>query len=251
MGSWQWGNTHREAQAGLCYACRVIHALEKFLAISLVLTACTCGTKTPAPVEPIAPAAPASSTLVPVEPSTPIVLPKTPAASATPTTALTPTKIPGVANFAKVSDDLYRGAQPTRDGFLELKELGIRTVVNLRSLHSDTRMLKGSGLRYIEIPTLAWEPNDEVVAEFLKVLQNKENLPVFVHCQHGADRTGFAVASYRIVVQGWKSEDAKSELYRFDFHTVWGMIPKYIDGLDANAMRAKVSRAKERSGQVQ
>ena len=33
--------------------------------------------------------------------------------------------LPGVPNFHKVSEDLYRGAQPTQEGFRELVKLGI------------------------------------------------------------------------------------------------------------------------------
>src|SRR5437588_10703335 len=40
--------------------------------------------------------------------------------------------IPGLPNFAKVSDGLYRGAQPTREGFVALKQMGVKTVIDLR-----------------------------------------------------------------------------------------------------------------------
>ena len=42
-------------------------------------------------------------------------------------------ELPGVPNFHKVSNDLYRGAQPTAEGMKRLEKLGIKTVVNLRS----------------------------------------------------------------------------------------------------------------------
>ena len=45
--------------------------------------------------------------------------------------------LPGVENLHKVSDKLYRGAQPIKEGMQQLKELGIKTIVNLRSFHSD------------------------------------------------------------------------------------------------------------------
>jgi protein tyrosine phosphatase (PTP) superfamily phosphohydrolase (DUF442 family) len=56
--------------------------------------------------------------------------------------------IPGVGNFAQISPVLYRGAQPTAEGFKELKKMGIKTVVNLRSMHTDRRKIKGCGLRF-------------------------------------------------------------------------------------------------------
>ena len=42
-----------------------------------------------------------------------------------------------IDNFAVVADGIYRGAQPGSDGWKALKELGVKTVVNLREHHSD------------------------------------------------------------------------------------------------------------------
>ncbi len=101
----------------------------------------------------------------------------------------------------KVADEVYRGAQPTTQGFQELYKMGIKTVVNLRFRHSDLDELGKIGLAYIEIPMNAWHPKDEDVVKFLQIVTDPEKVPVFVHCQHGADRTGVMVASYRIIVQ--------------------------------------------------
>jgi len=44
---------------------------------------------------------------------------------------------PPLENFYRVTKDLYRGAQPDEAGMARLKQLGIKTVVNLRFIHSD------------------------------------------------------------------------------------------------------------------
>lgn len=156
-----------------------------------------------------------------------------------------PGDIPGVGNFARVSDALYRGQQPTAEGFAELKKLGIKTVINLRAMHSDRDLLKGTGLRYIEIECFAWHPEDEDVAAALKVIADPANQPVFVHCQHGADRTGFVVAAYRIVEQGWSAERAEAEMRNFGLHeSYFPQVAKYIDQLDPAAMREMIRKAK-------
>src|SRR2546430_16110664 len=112
-------------------------------------------------------------------------------------TLLTPRNdIPGVSNFAKISPVLYRGAQPTPEGFKDLRKMGIKTVVNLRSFHTDRRKIKGSGLRFAHMYCKAWHPESEDVARFLRLMEDKNNHPVFVHCLHGADRTGMMVAAY-------------------------------------------------------
>ena len=48
-----------------------------------------------------------------------------------------PMQVDGVPNLHKVSDSLYRSAQPSAEGMANLKAMGIVTVVNLRSFHCD------------------------------------------------------------------------------------------------------------------
>ena len=57
----------------------------------------------------------------------------------------------GVPNLHKVSDDLYRSAQPTCEGMSNLKKLGVETIVNLRSFHSDRARIGSTGLAYEHI----------------------------------------------------------------------------------------------------
>jgi tyrosine-protein phosphatase SIW14 len=144
--------------------------------------------------------------------------------------------IPGVKNFAKVSEVLFRGEQPTAEGFAELKKMGVKTIVNLRSFHSDRDELTGTGLQYVHLYCKAWHAEDEDVARFLKLLKDPKNLPVFVHCQHGADRTGMMVASYRIVEQGWNPDDAARETHNFGFHKIFSEIQNYLKHFNATEM---------------
>ncbi len=154
-----------------------------------------------------------------------------------------PEDIPGVANFAKVTDGVWRGAQPTAEGMATLKAMGVRTIVNLRALSSDRDELRGLGLDYVHLPSTALVPDEEVVAAFLKVATDKARRPVFVHCQHGSDRTGVAIAAYRVAVQGWSMEKARRELPRFHFHEVFVPLERYLDSFDADRVRAAMERA--------
>ena len=54
--------------------------------------------------------------------------------------------VEGVPNCHKVSDALYRSAQPNAEGMQNLKRMGIATVVNLRSFHSDRKEIGETGL---------------------------------------------------------------------------------------------------------
>ena len=153
--------------------------------------------------------------------------------------------IKGLSNFAQVSDVLYRGAQPEPEGFAELKKLGIKTIINLRDNNSDRDELKGLGLQYCEIPSEADDVEEEKIAAFLKVALNPAHQPVFVHCAHGADRTGLMVAAYRIYVQGWKNEDALAETNLFGRHKIYKDIPRYISTFDIEAIKKKIQTVAE------
>ncbi|MGA9753397.1 MAG: tyrosine-protein phosphatase [Acidobacteriota bacterium] len=146
----------------------------------------------------------------------------------------------GLPNFARVSDGLYRGAQPTREGFESLKAMGVRTVINLRDHHSDAPLLADLGIRYVEIPCDAWRINDAPVVLFLKLATDAACQPVFVHCQHGSDRTGVMVAAYRVVVQDWDPALAEAELPNFGFHPVFLNLRRYVAGLDRARLRGEV-----------
>lgn len=40
--------------------------------------------------------------------------------------------VPGISDFGKINDFLYRGAQPKHNGVEQLKKFGIDTIVDLR-----------------------------------------------------------------------------------------------------------------------
>lgn len=154
---------------------------------------------------------------------------------------------PAIQNFFQVDDNLYRCAQPDQAAFLELEKRGVRTVLNLRGFHSDLDEARGTKLKLIHVPIDTWNITDSEVVSALRVLADKANYPVVVHCQHGADRTGIVVAMYRTVFQGWSKEGALKELTAggFGFHTVWANIPKYINGVDIEKVKAAVFDTKQ------
>lgn len=148
-------------------------------------------------------------------------------------------ELPGLPNLHKVSDDLYRGAQPTTEGIKELEKLGIKTVINLRSMHSDRDILKNTGLAYEHIEMTTWSVEDDDIIRFLQIINNGNRIPVFVHCQHGADRTGTVCAIYRITVQGWSKKDAIEEMTKggFGYHSIWKNLPDYVHKLDIEKIK--------------
>jgi len=145
--------------------------------------------------------------------------------------------VPGVINFAKVDAALWRGSQPTAEGFRNLEKLGVRTIVSFRHDNDDLPLLKGTGLKYLRIPSRAFRPKDANIARFLKLMEEPAHWPVFIHCAQGRDRTGYNAAAYRMVYQGWKAEDAIAEMKTFRFNRVWVTNPGYMRELDVAEMR--------------
>jgi protein tyrosine phosphatase (PTP) superfamily phosphohydrolase (DUF442 family) len=124
-----------------------------------------------------------------------------------------------------------------------LEAMGIVTIVNLRSFHSDRDQLKRTGLAYEHLYLKAWHAEEEDAVQFLRIVTSPKRAPVLVHCQHGADRTGAMCAIYRVAVQGWAKEEALKEMTEgeFGFHGIWQDLIQWIDALD-------VERIKKRAG---
>jgi protein-tyrosine phosphatase len=135
-------------------------------------------------------------------------------------------KLAGVPNAGKISEMLFRGAQPSSQGLAELKKLGVTTIVDLRGNRGpvawERAQAESLGMRFVNIPLLGWSPpTNAQVAQFLKMVQQDPTQKIFVHCYYGQDRTGVMVAAYRIVQQNWTSDQAASEMNSFGFHYHW------------------------------
>lgn len=158
-----------------------------------------------------------------------------------PATWAQPVEAKGVPNLHKVSDNLYRSAQPTAEGMQTLKAMGIETIVNLRSFHSDRGEIGETGLGYEHIYVKAWHPDEKEVIRFLQIVTNNKRTPALVHCMHGADRTGAMCAIYRVAVQGWSKEEAVREMADggFGFHEAWKNLVPWINSLDIDAIKEK------------
>ncbi|MBW2172448.1 MAG: tyrosine-protein phosphatase [Deltaproteobacteria bacterium] len=160
----------------------------------------------------------------------------------------TPIQLKGVPNLHKISEDLYRSAQPTAEGMRNLKMMGIETVANLRSFHSDRDEIGETGLAYEHIYVKAWHPEEEEIVRFLQIATNPKRTPVLVHCLHGADRTGTMSAIYRIAVQGWTKDEAIKEMTGggFGFHEVFKNLVPWIQELDIEKIRNEAGIKKEK-----
>jgi tyrosine-protein phosphatase SIW14 len=120
-------------------------------------------------------------------------------------------------NFDKVNDSLYRGGIPTRKDMENLKALGIRTIVDFhgKPRSNESVWAKELGMRYFSLP---WgEDAYPVVDPFLKLVEDPENQPVFVHCYYGRTRTGAMIAAYKIKHERLSADDALKEMADYGF----------------------------------
>jgi tyrosine-protein phosphatase SIW14 len=137
-------------------------------------------------------------------------------------------------NFHQVNAQIYRGAQPTAGGLLRLKEMGVKTILNLRGkdeqTHAENEEARSLGLRYynVSLPEFS-APKDKEVQLVLDIINTADNQPVFVHCRHGEDRTGTIIACYRISHDGWTAAAAKKEAEQRGMNWTQAGMKRYID----------------------
>jgi uncharacterized protein (TIGR01244 family) len=118
-------------------------------------------------------------------------------------------------NFGTVNPAFFRGAQPREADLETLRQLGVRTVINLRETADiwpgEESKVRALGMDYVAVPMRGLgAPTDAQVAQVLNLIENGP-APVFVHCEHGSDRTGTIVACFRIKTDGWSAERALAE----------------------------------------
>jgi len=158
--------------------------------------------------------------------------------------------VDGVDNLHRVSDVLYRSAQPSVSGMQELRRLGTKSIINLRAFHCDLSGIAGTGLSNQRLHVLTWKVQDVHVVRVLTMLRDTRNAPFLIHCKHGADRTGLMLAMYRIIEQGWSKEDAICEMVDggYGYHRMWRNILRYIDRVDVEQIRVALTRRRARGG---
>jgi tyrosine-protein phosphatase SIW14 len=125
-----------------------------------------------------------------------------------------------IDNFGKIDDHYYRGAQPNAGDYADLAALGVRTVIDLtQGGHPEEQdLVARAGMHFYRIPmTTSDRPSEAAVADFLRLVNDPANQPVYVHCQGGRHRTGVMTAVYRMTEDGWTADRAYAEMKQFNF----------------------------------
>ncbi len=110
---------------------------------------------------------------------------------------------------------------PSNQAMQKLAESGVKTIVDLRlagpGAAEEATKAKKLGIKYVHIPLGFMGPSLFKVAQFLNIVNDPANQPVFVHCRYGADRTGALVAVFRVIHDHWTFSQAYTEMRSHHF----------------------------------
>jgi len=133
-----------------------------------------------------------------------------PLAAGDPPATADPALIP---NYKLVSPGLAAAGQPTAEGLAQLKGMGFKTVINLRTEKEGTReeeaAMAAAGLRYVSVPVTAESLSAQDVDKVAAVLADPASGPVLLHCA-SSNRVGGVVALLSLR-KGRSLEEAEAE----------------------------------------
>ena len=156
----------------------------------------------------------------------------------------TPLALEGAPNLHQVDKNFFRSAQPDATGFKGLSTThGVRSVISLRAFNADEPLATGLDLKLKRVRINTWNiQRKDVVTALQDLRRASRDVPVLLHCQHGADRTGMISALYRILYQGWSKVAALDEMQNgnFGYHAIWGNIPRFIGRVKVEELKRAV-----------
>lgn len=155
-----------------------------------------------------------------------------------------------IGNFGQMDERYYRGAQPLESDYQSLKDLGVKTVIDLRNDPTDYEKpaVESLGMRYVNIPMSGWKtPKMKDVETFLALMNDPETGTVYVHCKAGRHRASVAGAAYRYTKYGWKYDQVYKEMKDFNYSNglVHGALGSFVKkwGRQIEAERAQKATA--------
>lgn len=146
-----------------------------------------------------------------------------------------------LTNFQMVSPAVLRGGQPDGESLQVLQRAGVKLVVSLRhhskaspapassysffrrhtdddEIDEEKEIAQRLGLRFLNISLDGINaPSFTDIDRFVQLFQDQDNLPMYVHCLHGRERTGFMLAAYRMKIQAWTVDEAYKEMLQQGF----------------------------------
>lgn len=170
-----------------------------------------------------------------------------------------------ITNFDSFGPGLYRGARPSTVADMQyLQEIGVKSVIDLQGgdigvpvigeifalsepgespkwIAYEKATLNSLGLGFVNLPLSSWQDvtrhEAALIRQALSLLANENNRPIFIHCEHGRDRTGLVVALYRVLYQGWTPTAAHQEMVSLGHSGIGEIITHEMDDFFWKAAR--------------
>jgi protein-tyrosine phosphatase len=130
--------------------------------------------------------------------------------------------------ITKVHRDLYRG--PHLDDLDGLKRMGITKILSLQTglqvffrgkVYAEDEAAEVAGIKLVHVTLdLLRAPSSDQIAHCMVEIGDELQAGgrVYVHCKDGVDRTGFIIASWRVLENRWTKAYAIEEWFKMGFH---------------------------------
>jgi len=115
-------------------------------------------------------------------------------------------------NFSKITDDLFIGSMPSVNQYNQLRELGVRLIINMRFAsgpRSDSHQqpINTLWLRSIDSPFFPISIQKLMRGTQAALATIRDGGKVYAHCAYGRHR-GVAMGACILVAQGYTPDDA-------------------------------------------
>ncbi len=118
-------------------------------------------------------------------------------------------------HLTRVNDKFWVSGQPPMTELAKLKERGFKAIINLRlpgehDLAAEKAEAERLGFHYFSIPVDYEKPREEQVTEYLRLADDPQNQPTFLHCTMAIRAGGFWMVR-RVLRDKWSLADAEAE----------------------------------------
>ena len=125
-------------------------------------------------------------------------------------------------NLNRVSPELWSGGSPVGEaGFIELKRLGVKTIISVDGATPEVALAEKYGLRYVHLPVGYDGIGRERILELAKAVRDLPG-PIYIHCHHGKHRGPAAAVALRLCLDPLFTPEQAEE-----FLKVAGTDPRY------------------------
>jgi uncharacterized protein (TIGR01244 family) len=135
-------------------------------------------------------------------------------------------KLHDIYRYRRSSEHVATAGQPTEAQLTAVAESGCTTVINLGlhdadyALADERQTVESLGMHYVHLPVVWEAPTREDLERFWQVLEAHEGEDIFCHCAANV-RVSVFIALHRIARQGWRREEALSDIDVAGLPDVW------------------------------